>query len=132
MNRGEMFVWDSSTIHANQGLDPSVGRTQVMGAGRENHPLARLVAYICMAPRVNIQRLKNGDQILKNRKEMVRQGLSGKHSPMVRDEDIRRAIEMNQYHHGGNKNRPTRSGNHKKKKVKRKYPGRVRLIWNTK
>eukprot|EP00735_Rhodelphis_limneticus_P008157 TRINITY_DN2096_c0_g1::TRINITY_DN2096_c0_g1_i1::g.21763::m.21763 TRINITY_DN2096_c0_g1::TRINITY_DN2096_c0_g1_i1::g.21763 ORF type:complete len:341 (+),score=13.93,PhyH/PF05721.8/3.6e+02,PhyH/PF05721.8/0.0011,DUF1479/PF07350.7/79,DUF1479/PF07350.7/0.23 TRINITY_DN2096_c0_g1_i1:83-1105(+) len=78
LSSGDFLVWDSRTIHCGQGVDMCQPQSEVM-AGRENHILTRLVAYICMVPRAHITDVTT----LQRRKECVLSGLTSGHNPVV-------------------------------------------------
>lgn len=83
LDAGDFMLWDSRVIHCNQGVAPAAG-TAVTGAataampGRETHPLARLVAYISMAPRARLSEKQS-----ETRRKMVELGQTGTHQPVV-------------------------------------------------
>uniref|UniRef100_A0A7S1CK18 Uncharacterized protein n=1 Tax=Bicosoecida sp. CB-2014 TaxID=1486930 RepID=A0A7S1CK18_9STRA len=82
LDAGDFMLWDSRVVHCNQGVDPrdtpEAGAASLALPGRETHPLARLVAYVSMAPR---DRLTDKQSAM--RRAMVEAGMTGTHQPIV-------------------------------------------------
>mmetsp|Transcript_34941 Transcript_34941/g.48629 ORF Transcript_34941/g.48629 Transcript_34941/m.48629 type:complete len:120 (+) Transcript_34941:1022-1381(+) len=84
-------MWDSRVIHCAQGIDYSAGESKAL-PGRENEPLARLVAYITMIPREHMtkkrkhkgaKKLPSKANIMKARRYYVEHRLTSGHNPLL-------------------------------------------------
>jgi hypothetical protein len=84
MRAGDFLLWDSRTVHCNQGPDTSTFRSaqQALGEARAAEPIIRLVAYICMIPRSLYTASREPDDPEK-RRTCVERGFTATHDPVV-------------------------------------------------
>eukprot|EP00755_Sulcionema_specki_P002931 Sspe_Gene.119435::Locus_115298_Transcript_1_1_Confidence_1.000_Length_1022::g.119435::m.119435 len=76
LERGDVLLWDSNTVHCNQGVDTSAPPDAVFPGRRPSHPLIRLVAFVSFLPRSLIP-----PEASKVRRHYVSQGYTGTHHP---------------------------------------------------
>jgi len=77
LEAGDFLVWDSRTIHCNQGINRDAPSAEAVLGSRANQPLARLVAYICMLPRSRVDA-----ETTAIREQFVKDGYTGPHHPV--------------------------------------------------
>ena len=82
LRAGDVLLWDSRTVHCNQGLGRSSGGG---GGGGDGAPmLCRLVAFVCMVPRSALDEACTRDAGLRERRrKYVREGHTGPHHPLL-------------------------------------------------
>ena len=90
---GDALLWDSRTVHCNQGLDrragPEAARAARVAAPAEPPMLCRLVAFVCMLPRSALEEACARDPGLRERRRRyVREGHTGPHHPLLLSEPV--------------------------------------------
>uniref|UniRef100_A0A7S3Z9X9 Uncharacterized protein n=1 Tax=Lotharella globosa TaxID=91324 RepID=A0A7S3Z9X9_9EUKA len=92
LDAGDLFLWDSRTIHCSQGINPLLCDPSEMTKAPEidrklldpSNPFARLVTYICMVPRERLS-----EESKKARMRAVREGITGPHQPVLLGKHLR-------------------------------------------
>ena len=83
LQSGDLLLWDSRTVHCNQGLLRAAGPRAAM-PGRESELLSRLVAFVCMIPRLAVEAAALEDPDLHaRRRRYVIEGHTGPHHPAL-------------------------------------------------
>ena len=76
LEAGDLFLWDSRTIHGNScGFDDS---GKIDSNTNKNHDLIRVIAYVCMAPKAKLNE-KDRDKYIEIRKKAVENGWTDGH-----------------------------------------------------
>ena len=75
LEAGDLLLWDSRLVHCSQGVDTSVPPKMAL-PGRETAALGRLVAYVCMVPKIRVP-----EATAQLRAQWAREGLSTHHHP---------------------------------------------------